>query len=84
MAHLCQSPHLLSRIGWIGGRNTRRFAKRVIDINRFQNGCGVNGAANNNNCGCGCKCFYPCGIGCGTITYVGPTGPTGNVKMRQW
>ena len=47
----------------------------MININRFQNGCGVNGAANNNSCGC--KCFYPCGIGCGTVTYVGPTGPTG-------
>ena len=53
----------------------RRSARRVIDINRFQNGCGVNAAAND---ACGCKCFVNCGcgIGCGTVAYVGPTGPT--------
>ena len=48
--------------------------KEVSDINRFQNGCGVNAAANNN---CDCRCFHPCGIGCGMVSYVGPTGPTG-------
>ncbi len=41
-------------------------------MNRFQNNCGVNAAANN---GCGCKCYVGCGcgIGCGTVCYVGPT-----------
>ena len=48
--------------------------KEVSDINRFQNGCGVNAAANDN---CDCRCFHPCGIGCGMVSYVGPTGPTG-------
>lgn len=64
-----------SRIGWCGG-SSAHSTERVILINRFQNGCGVNAAAND---GCHCKCFpvCGCGIGCGTVTYVGPTGPTG-------
>ena len=51
-------------------------SERVIAINRFQNNCGVNAAAND---GCGhhkCFCGCGCGIGCGTVSYVGPTGPT--------
>lgn len=49
-------------------------------MNRFQNGCGVNAAANDN---CNCKCFHPCGIGCGMVSYVGPTGPTASMIYTQ-
>gem|GEM_PF-6252883 len=73
------SPLPAGGIRWSGGTPAYP-SKRVIHINRFQNGCGVNAAANDNRC---CGCFCGCGIGCGTVTYVGPTGPTGAGILRR-
>ena len=60
-------PHTLSPAAHRIDRRVRPpIRNEVIDINRFQNNCGVNAAAN--GCGCGCGC---------AVTCVGATGPAG-------
>ena len=60
----------------IGRRIHPPIRNEVIDINRFQNNCGVNAAADACSCGCGCGCGCSCGCGCGA-GIVGPAGPMG-------